>query len=137
MQSLQLFIVALASYGHYGAYATRGDHSVMDIVPVNNLTMKNKWGYKDICYTKEEFEVYFNQFCEVHLKEKLSHDFNDSLKAIRAYYLATDLSDGERTIVDAVLFKKGGLNFETARIPNDGQLLKTNALVGTSSHCAT
>ncbi|PKK57363.1 hypothetical protein RhiirC2_721280, partial [Rhizophagus irregularis] len=35
MQNLQLFIVALASYGHYGAYATRGDHSVMDISPVN------------------------------------------------------------------------------------------------------
>ncbi|CAB4399618.1 unnamed protein product [Rhizophagus irregularis] len=159
MQNLQLFIVALASYGHYGAYATRGDHSVMDISPVNGLTMKNKWGYKDICYTQEEFEVYFNQFCEVHLKEKLvkkdipyllcylsvitayhpglisyimnhiserfikwkkdslsfdaifsylkSHDFNDNLKAIRAYYPATVLSDEERAIVNAVLFKKG------------------------------
>ncbi|PKB96184.1 hypothetical protein RhiirA5_435304 [Rhizophagus irregularis] len=186
MQNLQLFIVALASYGHYGAYATRGDHSVMDISPVNGLTMKNKWGYKDICYTQEEFEVYFNQFCEVHLKEKLvkkdipyllcylseitayhpglisyimnhigerfikwkkdslsfdaifsylkSHDFNDNLKAIRAYYPATVLSDEERAIVDAVLFKKGGLDFETARIPNDGRLLKTNALVDTSSN---
>ncbi|PKY55714.1 hypothetical protein RhiirA4_548873 [Rhizophagus irregularis] len=147
MQNLQLFIVALASYGHYGAYATRGDHSVMDISPVNGLTMKNKWGYKDICYTQEEFEVYFNQFCEVHLKEKLdslsfdaifsylkSHDFNDNLKAIRAYYPATDLSDEERAIVDAVLFKKGGLDFETARIPNDGRLLKTNAHVDTGSN---
>ncbi|CAG8648718.1 9965_t:CDS:2 [Funneliformis caledonium] len=95
MQTLQLFIIALASYGHYGAYATRGVHSVMDISPVNNLTMKNKWGYKDICYTKEEFEVYFNQFCEVHLKEKL---------AIRAYYPATDFSDEERAIVDAFTY---------------------------------
>ncbi|CAB4401623.1 unnamed protein product [Rhizophagus irregularis] len=144
----------------------------MDISPVNGLTMKNKWGYKDICYTQEEFEVYFNQFCEVHLKEKLvkkdipyllcylskitayhsglisyimnhigerfikwkkdslsfdaifsylkSHDFNDNLKAIRAYYPATVLSYEKRAIVNAVFFKKGGLNFEIARIPNDG-----------------
>ncbi|PKY35203.1 hypothetical protein RhiirB3_455693, partial [Rhizophagus irregularis] len=54
--------------------------------------------------------------------------------AIRAYYPATVLSDEERAIVDAVLFKKGGLDFETARIPNDGRLLKTNALVDTSSN---
>ena len=30
------------------------------MVQPHNLAMKNKWEYKDICYTKEEFEVYFN-----------------------------------------------------------------------------
>ncbi|PKK64021.1 hypothetical protein RhiirC2_854609 [Rhizophagus irregularis] len=59
-QSSQLCIVALASYGHYGAYATSGSRSDMDISPVNNLSMKNKWGYEDICFTKEEFHDYFH-----------------------------------------------------------------------------
>nr|CAG8636561.1 8445_t:CDS:2 [Entrophospora candida] len=186
MQNLQLSIVALASYGHYGAYATRGKRSDMDISPLNNLTTKNEWGYKDICYTKEEFRVYFDRFSEEHLKEKLvkddipylfnylskitvcypglivytmdhigerftkkdsnslsfdiifsylkSHDFNDLLKTIHAFYPASDLSYEERRIVDAVLFKKGGLDYEAEKIPNDGQLLKTNALVDTSSN---
>ncbi|CAJ0651858.1 5747_t:CDS:2 [Entrophospora sp. SA101] len=165
MQNLQLSIVALAPYGHYGAYATREKH---------------------ICYTKEEFRVYFDRFCEEHLKEKLvkddipylfnylskitvyhpglivytmdhigerftkkdsnslsfdilfsylkSHDFNDLLKTIHAFYPASDLSYEERRIVDAVLFKKGGLDYEAEKIPNDGRLLKTNALVDTSSN---
>ncbi|POG57833.1 hypothetical protein GLOIN_2v1791224 [Rhizophagus irregularis DAOM 181602=DAOM 197198] len=185
MQNLQLFIVALASYGHYGAYATRGNRSAMDISPVNNLTAKNKWGYKDICYTEDEFKDYFDRFCGTYLKEELvkddipclfsylseitayhpgliaytmdhigerftkkrsnslsfdaifsylkSQDFNDIFKTIRAFYPVTDLSDEERQIVDSVLFKKGGLDYETEKIPNNGRLLKTNALVDTSS----
>ncbi|EXX77836.1 hypothetical protein RirG_020170 [Rhizophagus irregularis DAOM 197198w] len=59
-QSSQLCIVELASYGHYGAYATSGSRSDMDISSVNNLSMKNKWGYEDICFTKEEFHDYFH-----------------------------------------------------------------------------
>ncbi|CAJ0750290.1 5704_t:CDS:1, partial [Entrophospora sp. SA101] len=42
---------------------------------------------------------------------------------IHAFYPASDLSYEERRIVD-----------ETEKIPNDGQLLKTNALVDTSSN---
>jgi hypothetical protein len=30
MQTSKLYIVALASYGHYGAYSTSGNRSVMD-----------------------------------------------------------------------------------------------------------
>src|ERR1044071_9518112 len=82
MQNLQLFIVALASYGHYGAYATRGNRSAMDISPVNNLTVKNKWGYKDVCYTEEEFKDYFDRFCKVHLERKL---INDDIPCLLSY----------------------------------------------------
>ncbi|CAI2168359.1 8241_t:CDS:2 [Funneliformis geosporum] len=49
-------------------------------------------------------------------------------------YPATDLSDEERIIIDALLFKKGSLDFETEKIPNDCRLLKINALVDTSSY---
>ncbi|CAI2196823.1 18204_t:CDS:2, partial [Funneliformis geosporum] len=172
MQNLQLFIVALAFYRHYGAYATRGNRSAMDISPVNNLTAKNKWGYKDVCYTEEEFKNYFDRFCGTYLKEELvkddipclfsylseitaynlgliaytmdhigerftkrgnnslsfdtifsylkSQDFDDLFKTIRAFSPVTDLSDEEREIVDSVLFKKGGLDYEIEKIPNNG-----------------
>ncbi|PKY42372.1 hypothetical protein RhiirA4_456159 [Rhizophagus irregularis] len=102
-------IVALASYGHYGAYATSGSRLDMDISPVNNFSMKNKWGYEDICFTKKEFRDYFYNFCE-------SHDFNDLIKNARAFYSTSDLSDEERKIVTSVLYRKGGLPYNSKEI---------------------
>ncbi|CAB4482020.1 hypothetical protein RhiirA5_374197 [Rhizophagus irregularis] len=62
----QLFIVELASYGHFdfGAYSFSG----------NRIDMDNKWGYEEICFTKEEFHDYFYNFCKVHINDKLIKD---------------------------------------------------------------
>ncbi|CAB4401632.1 unnamed protein product [Rhizophagus irregularis] len=62
---LQLFIVELASYGHFdfGAYSFSG----------NRIDMDNKWGYEEICFTKEEFHDFYN-FCKVHINDKLIKD---------------------------------------------------------------
>ncbi|CAB4409158.1 unnamed protein product [Rhizophagus irregularis] len=52
--------------GHKKWKSSRHGHS-----PVNNLSKKNKWGYEDICFTKEEFHDYFYNFCKVHINDKL------------------------------------------------------------------
>jgi hypothetical protein len=79
-QSTRLHIVAFASYGHYGAYTTRGNHAVMDISPTNDLKENNKWGFNDVCFTEEEYSNYFHQFCKVCLEklenEHIQHLFN-------------------------------------------------------------
>ncbi|CAG8472335.1 7217_t:CDS:2 [Acaulospora colombiana] len=67
LQSSGLHIVAFASYGHYGAYTARGDHAIMDISPCS-LQKSNTWGFEDVCFTREEFNSYFNYFCEKNLQ---------------------------------------------------------------------
>ncbi|CAG8809267.1 3822_t:CDS:2, partial [Cetraspora pellucida] len=62
-----LYIVAFASYGHYGAYTSYGDHSVMDISPPSILCKENTWGFSDVRFTTEEFNDYFLRFCETRL----------------------------------------------------------------------
>ncbi|CAB5380602.1 unnamed protein product [Rhizophagus irregularis] len=108
-QSSQLCIVALASYGHYGAYATSGSRSDMDISPVNNLTyhpglVVYTMNHITERYTKKERNSL--SFSEVFSFLK-SHDFNDLIKNARAFYSASDLSDEERKIVTSVPFRKG------------------------------
>ncbi|CAB4482832.1 unnamed protein product [Rhizophagus irregularis] len=125
-QSSQLCIVELASYGHYGAYATSGSRSDMDISSVNNLSMKNKWGYEDICFTKEEFHDYFHNFLHPglvaytmnHIAERYTkkernslsfnvfsflkfHDFNDLIKNVKRGlpYNSKDITYGGRLLV--------------------------------------
>ncbi|POG63773.1 hypothetical protein GLOIN_2v1783684 [Rhizophagus irregularis DAOM 181602=DAOM 197198] len=123
-QSSQLCIVELASYGHYGAYATSGSRSDMDISSVNNLSMKNKWGYEDICFTKEEFHDYFHNFLHPglvaytmnHIAERYTkkernslsfnvfsflkfHDFNDLIKKRGLPYNSKDITYGGRLLV--------------------------------------
>ncbi|CAG8693980.1 7807_t:CDS:2, partial [Acaulospora morrowiae] len=67
LQSSRLYIVAFASYGHYGAYTARGDHAIMDISPCS-LHKSNMWRFEDVCFTREEFHSYFNYFCEKNLQ---------------------------------------------------------------------
>ncbi|CAG8557123.1 11773_t:CDS:2 [Acaulospora colombiana] len=67
LQLSGLHIVAFASYGHYGAYTARGDHAIMDILPCS-LQKSNTWGFEDVCFTREEFNSYFNYFCEKNLQ---------------------------------------------------------------------
>lgn len=62
-----LYIVAFASYGHYGAYTRYGDHSVMNISPPSILSKDNTWGFADVRFTDEEFNDYFYRFCEMRL----------------------------------------------------------------------
>ncbi|RHZ86888.1 hypothetical protein Glove_43g32 [Diversispora epigaea] len=61
-------IVAFATYGHYGAYTTYGKHSTIDISPPSILNKDNTWGFEDVRFTEEEFNDYFNRFCEARLQ---------------------------------------------------------------------
>src|SRR5581483_8981321 len=40
----------------------------MDISPPSILHKDNTWGFADVRFTEEEFNGYFNQFCETHLQ---------------------------------------------------------------------
>jgi hypothetical protein len=73
-QSTALRIVAFATYGHYGAYSGKNKH--YDISPSNFLNVKDMWGYKEICFTKKEFDDYFQEFCEKRLKKVKSGDIS-------------------------------------------------------------
>ncbi|CAG8580084.1 14624_t:CDS:10 [Gigaspora margarita] len=128
LQCTRLHIVAFASYGHYGAYTSRGDHAIMDMSPCT-LPKSNTWKFEDVRFTREEFNCYFNQFCEKNLQisftmnqiqmkfvkhtfEPLtfakvftylkSRDFNDHFKVndIRAMPKITDMLDEEKRIAD-------------------------------------
>ncbi|CAG8621772.1 22928_t:CDS:2, partial [Racocetra persica] len=67
LQSSRVYIVAFASYGYYGAYTAHGDHAIMDISPCS-LQKSNMWRFEDVCFTKEEFNSYFNYFCVKNLQ---------------------------------------------------------------------
>ncbi|CAG8652057.1 17499_t:CDS:2, partial [Dentiscutata erythropus] len=67
LQSSSLHIVAFASYGHYGAYTSCGDHTIMNI-SLCSLQKCNTWGFEDVHFTSKEFNCYFNHFCEENLQ---------------------------------------------------------------------
>ncbi|CAB4419040.1 unnamed protein product [Rhizophagus irregularis] len=118
----KICIVALASYGHYGAYATSGSRLDMDISPVNNFTyhpglVAYTMNHITERYTKKERNSL--SFSEVFSFLK-SHDFNDLIKNARAFYSTSDLSDEERKIVTSVLYRKGGLPYNSKEITYGG-----------------
>ncbi|CAG8678769.1 2362_t:CDS:2, partial [Ambispora gerdemannii] len=88
MQTTRLYIVAFASYGHYGAYTARGDHAVIDISSYH-LPESNAWGFADVRFTEEEFCDYFDRFCEKNLKMLQKEDtplFSRYVSAITAFH---------------------------------------------------
>ncbi|RIB01765.1 hypothetical protein C2G38_2229733 [Gigaspora rosea] len=80
LQTSRLHIVAFASHGHYGAYTSCGDHAITDISPCT-LRKSNTWGFKDVRFTREEFNFYFNHFCE----EKLQMLKEEDLPLLSCY----------------------------------------------------
>ncbi|CAG8581154.1 7703_t:CDS:10 [Ambispora leptoticha] len=126
LQSSRLYIIAFASYGHYGAYTTRGDHTIMNISPCF-LQKSNTREFENVHFTREEFNSYFNNFSlrpglvaftmnQIHMKfvkhtfeyltfakifvYRKTHDFNDHFKNIRAMPKITDMSNEEKKIAD-------------------------------------
>ncbi|CAG8640461.1 10806_t:CDS:2, partial [Racocetra persica] len=84
-----LCIVAFASYGHYGAYTSYGDHSVMDISPPSILRKDDTWGFSDVRFTDEEFDDYVYRFCEMrlHMLKKGDIPFlHNYVREITAYH---------------------------------------------------
>ncbi|CAG8664984.1 2659_t:CDS:2 [Funneliformis mosseae] len=81
--------LSFASCGHYGAYIIHGDHSVMDISPPSILHKNNTWGFADVRFTKEEFDDYFNQLCEMRLRMLKKDDIpflRNYVREITAYH---------------------------------------------------
>ncbi|GBB91631.1 hypothetical protein RclHR1_00190044 [Rhizophagus clarus] len=95
-QSTRLHIVVFTSYGHYGAYASHGNHAVMDISPTNDLKENNKWGFNDVCFTEEEYNDYFHQFCKVCLKKLENEHIQHLLNYLREI---TNLHPGLVTLI--------------------------------------
>ncbi|GES74938.1 hypothetical protein GLOIN_2v1485334 [Rhizophagus clarus] len=87
--SSSFYIVAFASYGHYGAYTTvRGDREKLYILLPSVLHKDNTCGFAGNSLTEEEFSDYFYQFCEMRLqilKEDILFLHNYNLTKFKYY----------------------------------------------------
>src|SRR6185369_14613489 len=73
-QYSKLRIVAFASYGYLGAYSNSGESGKpMEISPYH-LDKGNIWDFKDVRFTVEEFNDYFERFCRNKLKMSSEED---------------------------------------------------------------
>jgi hypothetical protein len=60
------------------------------------------------------------------------HILLNLFQGIRAAPRLNNMTDEEKSLADAVLFRKGGLKLRRAAIPNDGRIVKTNILTDTN-----